>query len=76
VSKVLKTFKNILCFPFGKVKNHCIFAADFWESISKEIRKGFLVDKVLYNEQKDISAIKKKEKKQTRFQRAYGICKR
>ncbi|MAP54136.1 MAG: hypothetical protein CL605_04470 [Altibacter sp.] len=25
-SKVLKTFKNILCFPFGKVKNDCIFA--------------------------------------------------
>jgi hypothetical protein len=30
-------------------------------------KNDFLEDKVLYNEQKNISAIKKKEKKQTRF---------
>ena len=75
-TKVLKTIKNILCFPFGKVKNDCIFAADFWGSIPKVTIKGILEDKVLYNEQENISAIKKKEKKQTRFQRAHGICKR
>jgi hypothetical protein len=33
----------------------------------KKLRKGYLEDKVHYNEQKNISAIEKKEKKQTRF---------
>jgi predicted transglutaminase-like protease len=48
----------------------------FGRVFSKATRKEFLEDKVIYNEQENISAIKKKEKKQTRFQGAYGICKR
>ena len=51
VSKVLKTIKNILCFPFVKVKNHCIFAAAYAEHFREMPRLATLH---AWEQQKDI----------------------
>ncbi len=67
-AKVIKTIKNILIFRFVKVKTLCIFARSFGARyprvLQKEISRRFI--KIDSNE-KNVSTIEEKEKKQTRF---------
>ena len=77
--KLLEIFQK----TFVQVKSCCIFAPAYVKKrLDEQINiwalpdfiqiKGITEAKEYNNEQEDISAIKKKKKKQTRFQGAYG----
>lgn len=69
------------------MKTCCIFAPAFankcfgrrtrlFGQCPKVLKQDISEVKEYYNEQKNISAIKEKKEKQTRFQGAYGFCER
>jgi len=60
---------------FGKLKSLCIFARGFEKSSKPVIKKVNLRFKSYYHAKKNVSAVKKKEKKQTWFQGTNGFCK-
>ncbi|EZH74013.1 hypothetical protein ATO12_14140 [Aquimarina atlantica] len=74
--KLIFLDKKYLIFTFVKVKTLCIFARSFGKKFSErielDISRRFIK---IYSNEKNVSTIEEKEKKQTRFQRAYGFCK-